>query len=428
MRTAQAARDRSGRPGRRLSLNRRINLLLAGVAARWALGCGLSAVLLVATAACGFLATPEFQVQRFAADNYPALLSDWQIVRKDSAGRLQRASDTLVYELNTPLFADYTLKLRTISLPPGTSATYSPHDTLDFPVGTVISKTFYYDTRDVPLSELASNRAALFGAENTTSDASESLRLLETRLLVHDASGWQALPYVWNDDQSDARLSITGALKNIGDNIYVVPSKDECGSCHAVGREKILRPIGPKARHLHRHTAERSDPSSLQALVDKGWLTLSVELDEIETNAVWRNNTDPAGLDNATVEHHARSYLDANCGHCHNPKGSADTSQLFLDYANIETYGPRNWGLCKPPIAAGKGTGGNLYSITPGKPDKSILTYRMASTDPGAMMPEAGRTRVHAEGVALVEEWIRRQQGTCNKAEGGKEGSIAFGG
>ncbi len=369
----------------------------------------LVGLLLMGLATCGLRTTQELQVQRFAAGDYPTLLSQWQLLQKMPEGHLQRASDTLVYELNTPLFSDYTQKLRTLSLPEGTTANFSEHDTLDFPVGTVISKTFYYDTRDVPLSETAAHQPTLFGQDTTTSNSTENIHLLETRLLVRDAGGWQALPYVWNEDQSDARLSITGALKTIGDNIYVVPSRDECGSCHAVGRDKVIHPIGPKARHLH-----RGKLSSLQALADRGWLTMPASTDAIATNAVWINGADFAALDSATVEHHARSYLDANCGHCHNPQGSADTSQLFLDYrAGIE-HSSRNLGLCKPPIAAGKGTGGNLFSIMPGKPGESILSYRMASTDPGAMMPETGRTQVHTEGVALVEEWIRRMQGSCN--------------
>jgi hypothetical protein len=31
----------------------------------------------------------------------------------------------------------------------------------------------------------------------------------------------------------------------------------------------------------------------------------------------------------------------------------------------------------------------------------------MQSLDPGMMMPQLGRTSYHAEGVALIEAWIR---------------------
>jgi Planctomycete cytochrome C len=63
-------------------------------------------------------------------------------------------------------------------------------------------------------------------------------------------------------------------------------------------------------------------------------------------------------------------------------------------------------GVGKAPVAAGKGSGGRRFSIVPGKPDESIIYYRIVSTDPGIMMPEMGRKLVHEEGVELVRQWI----------------------
>jgi hypothetical protein len=37
----------------------------------------------------------------------------------------------------------------------------------------------------------------------------------------------------------------------------------------------------------------------------------------------------------------------------------------------------------------------------------------MASTDPGSMMPELGRSLAHAEGVALIQQWIAEMDGNC---------------
>ena len=272
----------------------------------------LGATLLV-VAACTARTNSAMTLTRFAPDEYPSLLSQWNLLTHNN-GELQRATDTQIYSINTPLFSDYTLKLRTISLPANTQANYSDFDVLDFPLGTVISKTFYYDTRDVPLSEAASARPALFTDNKTLSRGTDTTRLLETRLLVHSTTGWQALPYVWNDDQSDAVLSLTGALKTIGDNFYVVPSKDECASCHALGRDKVLQPIGPKARHLH--SAATDNP--LDALVTRGWLKPSATMQNLKNNAVWQTGASPAEYSDDELNHRARSYLDANCGHCHN--------------------------------------------------------------------------------------------------------------
>ena len=57
-------------------------------------------------------------------------------------------------------------------------------------------------------------------------------------------------------------------------------------------------------------------------------------------------------------------------------------------------------------MAAGRGSGDLKVSVDPGHPDRSILLYRMASTEPGVMMPELGRTLVHEEGLTLIRAWI----------------------
>jgi hypothetical protein len=67
---------------------------------------------------------------------------------------------------------------------------------------------------------------------------------------------------------------------------------------------------------------------------------------------------------------------------------------------------PAASGVTRPPVAAGIGSGGRLYDVAPGRPDESILAYRIASTHLGVMMPEPGTRPVHEEGVALVRQWI----------------------
>ena len=89
--------------------------------------------------------------------------------------------------------------------------------------------------------------------------------------------------------------------------------------------------------------------------------------------------------------------------HCHNPEGPARNSGLDLTAAQRN---PTALGLFKPPVAAGRGSGGREFDIVPGQPDKSILVYRIASTDAGIMMPELGKRLVHEEGLALVRQWI----------------------
>jgi hypothetical protein len=107
----------------------------------------------------------------------------------------------------------------------------------------------------------------------------------------------------------------------------------------------------------------------------------------------------------------ARAYIDINCAHCHSRTGQADTSALYLE--PWEPVGP-NFGVCKPPIAAGRGTGGRRFAIVPGQSETSILTHRMAADRADIMMPELGRAVAHDAGVALISAWIDQMAGGCD--------------
>jgi hypothetical protein len=105
-----------------------------------------------------------------------------------------------------------------------------------------------------------------------------------------------------------------------------------------------------------------------------------------------------------SVERRARAWLDVNCAHCHNPRGTARTSGLDLRW---EQGDPGGLGVWKTPVAAGHGSGGRMYDVVPGKPDESILVYRLESQDPSIMMPNVGRRLVFETAVNLVREWVQ---------------------
>ena len=105
----------------------------------------------------------------------------------------------------------------------------------------------------------------------------------------------------------------------------------------------------------------------------------------------------------AALDARARAYLDINCAHCHRREGPASTSGMYLQYQESSKTA---LGIYKTPVASGKGSGGYSYGILPGHSDRSIMVYRMLSKDPGAMMPETGRSLLHQEGIKLIREWI----------------------
>ncbi len=352
------------------------------------------------------------QPVHFYPQGRPEHLSDWHVVFR-SADRLALNERVVPYDLNSPLFSDYAHKLRTLWMPPGASAQYAPERSFEFPVGTVITKTFFYPKAAGGAQAVARTYDVAHDFAGTGLDLTQ-VRLIETRVLVRRERGWEALPYVWNAAQTDAELARTGdevPLELVAPDgtrerfTYVVPNENQCAGCHVVDlKTKAIAPIGPKARHLNReYPYPEGSQNELAYLARVGYLSGLPPPEQVPRNANWRDESQP-------LEARARAYLDVNCGHCHNPKGPADTTALTFD---VGTPVDRHIGLCKPPVAAGRGTGDHLFDIVPGHPDDSILPFRMASQEPGVMMPEQGRGTVHREGVELIRNWIAAMPGEC---------------
>ena len=293
----------------------------------------------------------------------PRVLSDYGFFADLTAQ--QPAARVAGYELNTKLWSDGADKLRFVYVPEGAVLEPDGEGLLRFPVGSAIVKTFAFGE----------------GAGR---------RLIETRVLLHRADGWLALPYLWNAEQTDATLALAGARLPIttpaGETIsYRVPNKNQCKTCHSKDGEVI--PIGPKARNLS---------GEWLAEMDRGGMLSAVP-------AVHDTLPDWEVRESGQTQALARAYLDVNCAHCHQPGGAASNSGLDLRW---EQDDPRAIGIGKPPVAAGRGAGGLLVSIAPGDPDASILAYRMGSSEPGIAMPELGKETVDPAGVAIVRRWI----------------------
>ena len=307
---------------------------------------------------------------------------------------LKPTEGVLPYDLITPLFTDYAYKARFVWMPEGKQAKFRLDRAFEFPTEAVLIKNFYY--------------------QNDENDLSKGRRIIETRLLVKKEKGWDALTYVWNDEQSEAYLKVVGgstAVKWVNADgqeqsiNYEIPNKNQCKGCHEYDGK--LDPIGPKVRNLNRvYSYLDGDVNQLTRWVEEGYLTGLEQKESLPKVADWDDEA------SGTLHQRAMAYLDINCGHCHNPHGPGGTSGLNLTY--FQEVGPA-LGICKSPVSAGHGSGGNDYDIVPGAPEKSILVYRMKSTNPGAMMPEVGRTVVHDEGVKLIADWINAMEGSCEE-------------
>ncbi len=314
------------------------------------------------------------------------MLSEYQFFIGDIA-ELKPSGEVIPYAVNTPLFSNYSEKLRFMKLPPDGKASFRDSTAFEFPVGTILIKNFFY-----PLDFRTANGPR---------------RIIETRLLVHQPGGWDAWPYIWNDEQTEAFYDPAGETKTVRyiagngkqrEITYAVPNKNQCKGCH-IRNDKLL-PVGLTARQLNgEYPYPEGRRNQLEYWTKHELLHGLPDLSTVPALPVW---DDP---DTGSLDQRARAYLDANCGHCHSATGPANTSGLFLDFFETSSI---HLGVNKTPVAAGRGAGKLKYDIVPGKPDQSILVFRMKTNDPAIAMPEIGREQVHAEGVALIEEWIRK--------------------
>jgi uncharacterized repeat protein (TIGR03806 family) len=326
---------------------------------------------------------PEETVEEDLSSVGKAKLSEYGFF-KGALHDLSPSEGVVPYSLNAALFSDYAFKQRFIKIPAGKKAAYHPDEVFEFPEGTVLIKNFYYP--------------ADFKAPT------KNIRILETRLLMLENGVWKTLPYIWNDEQTEAYLNVAGrnidvfwthvdgSVRHIK---YSVPNMNQCKNCHLKG-DKVV-PIGPSARQLNGDYQYMSGKGNQIAY----WKQLNMlenvpAHDQIPALARYEDKE-------KSIDSRARSWLEINCAHCHRADGPAKNSGLHL-LANVTDLS--KLGVGKAPVAAGKGSGGLTYGIVPGKPEESILQFRIESTHPGIMMPELGRSVVDEEGVKLIRQWI----------------------
>ena len=250
---------------------------------------------------------------------YPAKLSGWSLF---TAG-VQPAKGVATYDVVTPLFSNYAAKRRTVWMPAGSKAQFNPSSVFDFPIGSILTKTFSFPQKD--------------GSE----------RLIETRLLVRQKSGWIALMYVWNREGTEATLEPTpepvpvkwvDRSGNEHSAMYDIPNVNQCTVCHKDGA-----PLGPVARNI-----------KLEQWTAAGYL---------------EGSPPKAPAPPGTSDERALAYIDVNCNSCHR-----------------------------------EGTRAKPLDMT----RRDEMLKRMETLDPEKRMPTIGRSVVHAEGVALIREWASR--------------------
>jgi uncharacterized repeat protein (TIGR03806 family) len=265
-----------------------------------------------------------------------------------------------------------------------------------FPDGTVLVKTFALELE-------AGNPA--------------SRRRLETRLLHYQHMGgteeygdqyWRGYTYVWNDEQTDAELADAAGLDRTftvkdarapggaREQTWHFPSRAECTLCHTTPAKYAL---GVNTLQMNRD-------------FDYGGGRVANQLRTLEHLGVFSKPlpTPPEGLPRLVdyedarqdLDRRARSYLHANCSHCHIKWGGGNAEFQLLATLDLKDTGAVN---ARP----GQGTFGlaDPRILVPGDPGRSLILYRMKKLGLGRM-PHVASNVVDETGARLIEEWIGR--------------------
>jgi uncharacterized repeat protein (TIGR03806 family) len=285
------------------------------------------------------------------------------------------AAGLMPYTVNVPLWSDGAAKDRFLVLPDKGKVVFAEQGPWEFPVGTVLVKTFLM---------------------NTDTEKPDEMRRLETRLLVHNLRGWEGYTYLWNEDETDGNLladwpltrefevkTAAGPVKRE----WYFPSRSDCQACHTQNAGFVL---GANTRQLNRmHEYGKVEDNQLWVFERLGIFSrpLPKPVRDLEALPDWQTKAVPTAR-------LARAYLDANCAMCHSPGGRGHAGGAGMDLRFhvplAEAFpGKANW-------------------ITPGDPARSVLLKRMTMRHANAQMPPLATNRVDEEAVNVIRGWIKK--------------------
>lgn len=244
---------------------------------------------------------------------------------------------------------------------------------------------------------------------------------LETQILHLENGSWRPYSYAWNESQSEATLvgpegteiavddaryrAVTGSAK------YRVVSRAECGLCHAAALDSTL---GLRCQQLAREVNIGRGPENQM----DAWKRLGLWAQPVADAVRKRPHLVDPDDAKAPLEARARSYLHANCYHCHRIQG-AGTATIRLE------FGMPQGEMLAIDVAPAQGnfglTGGKI--IAAGRPLDSVLLLRMAKSGAGHM-PHLGAATVHGSGVRLMEDWIRSLPAKPHDASAAEEAPL----
>ena len=330
---------------------------------------------------------PKGEPDAAPVPDFPRKLSQTGLFESVSEGK--PSAGLIPYEVNSPLWSDGAEKERYLAIPSAATIEYKPDGAWGAPEGTVLVKTF-----SLPLAAPAGR-----------SSPDRRLTRVETRLLTLQAGEWQGYSYAWNDEQTDAIL-VEAAGR---DREWIVvdpteadgkrkqtwrfPSRAECMMCHSRAAGYVL---GLNTWQMNRRVSFQGRMENQLAALD----ARGVFSESLESTPGHRSRLPDPRDASESLEARARSYLHANCFHCHAVDGGGN-SKLVLGYA---TPPAERYLIDARPQHDVLGLK-DARVVAPGDPDRSTLLRRLTTVGPGRM-PRVASSVVDREGAQLIRDWI----------------------
>lgn len=310
----------------------------------------------------------------------PLLLSQTGVLT--NLANMTPATGFVAYDVNTPLWSDGAQKQRWFAVPNGKTVGYAPTGEWTFPEGSVFVKNF-----ELPIDD----RNPLLK------------RRVETRVLVRDDLGYvYGATYKWRADLSDADLvvdnerediTITNSDGSTRVQSWFYPGRQTCLQCHTPQSKGVLGLNTPQTHRTHAYPG--ASDNQLRTLNHVGYFSPTIDeasLASLQKMAAIEDTS-------ASVEHRVRSYLDANCSHCHRPGGVAAFWDARVEVSLAES------GIVDGPVLNDLGVDGARV-VTPGDIARSILHLRDGTATESYKMPPIAKNVVDQAFMALLDQWI----------------------
>ncbi len=313
---------------------------------------------------------------------FPRQLSETGLFK--STQSLQPAPGVIPYQLAATAWQDGATSEYLLGVPGSETIRINQQQrNWQFPTGTVFAKTI----------------SKVFERDGATTP----LRM-ETQILHYDGSTWQPYSYAWNQAQTDATLVDGDGLtltslwqagqQAAGDRpVWRYHNRAECCACHS-------RQNGGAAGFR----LENLDlPLSFDADQQLGQIEYFIKVGILDRDAPknWKLQSMSNPADRAVdLQRRARSYLAANCAHCH-CRGGGGTVPLDLTFSNHSDQ------INAIDVVPTQGSFGieDAKVIKPGDPYRSVLYYRLATSGAGHM-PKIWTRDNDLAGLQLVHDWI----------------------